>query len=181
MGVFIPSAQARPVNQAGWHFLASYGRLALLCHEANMVRFKLIPKLHMYWHLVDWMDVHASSVAYVHNCMSESCSMEEDLIGRYCFLTRCVSPRVRVIRSLERYLTQVKLLWGWQKGFMGMGHSCLVSTFSFLYSSIQPVSLSLSYTHTHTLSLSFSLSFSPSLCLHLFLSLGLSLPLSLCD
>ena len=109
--LFIPKSEAQEINEAGWHFLACYQRIAMLACKEQKCKFTLIPKLHMYWHLVDWMTTQAAQADWVYNVMAESCSMDEDLIGRFCFLTRCVSPRQRVQRSLERYLTQVMLLW----------------------------------------------------------------------
>ena len=109
--LFLEQGLARSVAQAGWHVLAAYGRLAQLTFDAGNPKFTLIPKLHMYWHVVYSLHKDSMSCAWVLNPMAESCSVEEDVIGRYAFLTRHVSPRQRVIRSLDRYLTQVQLLW----------------------------------------------------------------------
>ena len=109
--LFIPQKDAKGINRAGQHFLACYSRLALLSCRSKQCRFSLIPKLHMLWHMIDWMTTQATHASFVYNVMAESCGSDEDLIGRFCVLTRSVSPRQRVRRSLERYLTQVLLLW----------------------------------------------------------------------
>ena len=51
------------------------------------------------------------SFDWIENPMAQSCAMDEDFIGRFCVLTRSVSPRLRVQRAMERYLTQVLLIW----------------------------------------------------------------------
>ena len=63
------------------------------------------------WHVVDLMDRQVSVAGFAENPVVQACAVDEDFIGRLCFLTRQVNPRVRVLRSIERYLTQVQLLW----------------------------------------------------------------------
>ena len=110
-GLFLSSREALAISAAGWHFLACYGRLAKLTYMAGNPKFTLIPKAHMMWHVVFSMHSEGLKQLWICNPMSESCSVEEDVIGRFCFLTRKVSPRMRVLRSLQRYLTQVAILW----------------------------------------------------------------------
>lgn len=110
-GMFIAAAEAYPIIQAGKHFLEAYGRLALLSHQAKESRFASAPKCHMLFHSIHWMDVQYQSAAYVENPIGYSCAQDEDFIGKFCYLTRCVSPRSRIRRSLERYFTQVFLFW----------------------------------------------------------------------
>ena len=110
-GLFISKMEAERLCRAGWHFMSGYSRLAMITFQEKSPKFSLIPKLHMFWHLVKAMDIDRINGDWILNAMCESCSVEEDLIGRYCYLTRHVSPRARVQRSLERYLVQVKLLW----------------------------------------------------------------------
>ena len=105
------SAQAERIHQAGRHFLLGYAKLAMLSWQLGEPRFALMPKVHMFWHLVDSMRFQRENFPFMENCMAMSCSMEEDFIGRFCFLTRVVSPRSRIQRSLERYLTFVLLMW----------------------------------------------------------------------
>ena len=109
--LFIPSEEATKICSAGWHFLAAYGRLALLTYNDRDPKFSLVPKVHMLWHLVYAMDQDSRKGHLVLNPFCESCSVDEDVIGKFCLLTRHVSPRMRVVRSLQRYLTQVKIVW----------------------------------------------------------------------
>lgn len=114
--VFIPSNEAAGIINAGWHFLKAYARLAFLSHQAKESRFPLLPKAHMLYHVVHWMKVQRLAVAWVENPIQYSCASDEDFIGRFCALTRAVSPRQRILRSLQRYLSQVSLYWGRTKG-----------------------------------------------------------------
>ncbi|CAE7783426.1 unnamed protein product [Symbiodinium sp. CCMP2456] len=110
-GLWLEIAQATRIASAGRHFLAAYSRLARLSLDAGELRYTMIPKIHMLWHVIENMTVQCESFEIVENPMAEAVAVDEDFIGRYCALTRSVSPRLRVLRSLERYLTQVALLW----------------------------------------------------------------------
>ena len=109
--LFLARNQAQRICAAGWHFLSCYGRLALLTCSSGDPKFTLVPKIHLVWHLNYQMQAEAMQADYILNPMSEGCCVEEDVIGKFCCLTRHVSPRARVERSLQRYLTQVLLLW----------------------------------------------------------------------
>ena len=109
--VWIHQPEASSLNDAARHFLAAYSRLARLSVECAESRFSLKPKCHMLWHTVDLMDRQVSATGFAENPIVQACSMDEDFIGRLCLLTRQVNPRVRVFRSMQRYLTQVQLLW----------------------------------------------------------------------
>ena len=74
-------------------------------------RFPLAPKCHMLFHVVHKMKVQIQLVGFLENPIMFSTASDEDFIGRYCYLTRCVSPRQRILRSIQRYLTQVYLFW----------------------------------------------------------------------
>ena len=108
---FIAKAKAIPIISAGLHFLKGYARLAFLCHQTNLSRFPLAPKCHMFFHVVYKMKEQTQRAEFIENPIIYSTASDEDFIGRFCYLTRCVSPRQRILRSLQRYLTQVYLFW----------------------------------------------------------------------
>ena len=110
-GVWIANGDAQKINSAGRHFLNAYSRLAQLSHSKGELRYTMIPKIHMLWHIIDRMVTQASSLQYIENPAVESTPIDEDFIGRFCSLTRAVSPRLRIRRAMERYLTQLQLLW----------------------------------------------------------------------
>ena len=109
--IFISREEARGINRAGRLFLEGFARLSKLSLEVGVGRYTYIPECHMMWHLVDSMCAQAAHSEWVLNCMCESCSVDEDLIGRFCVITRSVSTRSRAQRALERYLTQTLLVW----------------------------------------------------------------------
>ena len=109
--VWLEASKAGQIAAAGRHFLMAYSRLASLSHSCSELRFTLLPKLHMLWHVVDQLQRQHRALRWVENPMIDACAIDEDFIGRYCALTRAVSPRQRMQRSLERYLTHVILLW----------------------------------------------------------------------
>ena len=109
--VWIPSEMALRIHAAGRHFLHAYARLARLCFDQRLAHFGLAPKLHMFWHLNFDLRFEGERYEWVGNPMIHNCSSDEDFIGKFCFLTRCVSPRNRIQRSMERYFTQVLLNW----------------------------------------------------------------------
>ena len=113
------------LNMASRHFLRAYSRLALLSFNLKQARFGVTPKVHMFWHVWRSMSDQAAACDFVENPMTQSTSSDEDFIGRFCYLTRCVNPRLRVHRSMQRYLTQVLLIWmhskrkGWDGTWTG--------------------------------------------------------------
>lgn len=109
--VFIEREKALPIINAGAHFLKAYARLAFLCHEERVSRYALTPKAHMFFHIVANMREELQHAPALLNPIVFSTASDEDFIGRFCFLTRCVSPRQRILRSMQRYLTQVYLWW----------------------------------------------------------------------
>ena len=76
-----------------------------------MSRTPLAPKCHMFDHVVYKMKEQSQRAECVENPIIYSTASDEDFIGRFCYLTRCVSPRQRILRSLQQYLTQVYLFW----------------------------------------------------------------------
>ena len=117
--IFIEGDLARCIIDAGKHFLKAYSRLSLLCWQLKVAKYPTMPKSHMLHHVVIQMHEQLSQFRFLENPISMSTSSDEDFIGKVCELTRKVSPRQRIRRCYERYLTQVLLLWHrgrWQLG-----------------------------------------------------------------
>ena len=108
--LWIPKSQVRDLVQAGTHFLKAYSYLAWLSMEKGEPKFSFKPKLHMLHEIVVFMQ-RSLQLDFCYNVICESCSIDEDMVGRVAYITRHVSPRLMALRSLERYLTQVKLAW----------------------------------------------------------------------
>lgn len=108
---FIEGDVCDHIIAAGLHFLKGYSWLATRCWEMNIPRYPLMPKIHMLFHVVHTMRMQRARVGYFENAMTMACASDEDFIGKVCELTRKVSPRQRIHRCMQRYLSQVFLLW----------------------------------------------------------------------
>ena len=111
--LWIPSAQAREISRAGKHFVSAYVYLAYLSSEVGEPKFPLKPKLHMVHEAAVALEIQSEESDFAYNPLAESCSIDEDFVGRVAFLTRHVSPRQMALRSIERYLVQINLSWSW--------------------------------------------------------------------
>ena len=109
-GLFIEGDLCGYMIDACGHFLKGYSWLAYTCHGMGLARFPAMPKSHMLFHVRQFMKEQTNAVGYCENPIAASCACDEDMIGKVCYLTRCVSPKNRIKRCLERYLTQVLLL-----------------------------------------------------------------------
>ena len=92
-------------------FIRSYCYEAWLHRSAKENMFSMFPKLHLLHEVWGEMVYQGSISEWILNPISETCSMDEDFVGRCAILTRSVSPRLNSLRSLQRYLTQIHLLW----------------------------------------------------------------------
>ena len=95
----------------GYHFVEAYRFLAHASLVRRERRFPLIPKMHSVEEIVHEMDTQCQKSFWIYNPLVESCSVDEDFIGRAAFLARSVSPRSTCVRSLERYLVQLMQVW----------------------------------------------------------------------
>ena len=109
--LWIPSSTASEIAKAGKYFVQAYMYSAYLSAKVGEPKFPLKPKLHMVHEAAIWLAVQSETSTHCLNCLAESCSIDEDFVGRVAFITRHVSPRLMSIRSVERYLTQIKLAW----------------------------------------------------------------------
>lgn len=85
--------------------------LARKSYDLHDQKFALIPKIHA-MHEVQFEMVRQCEISrWVWNPISETCSVDEDLIGRVAKLTRKVSPKLIGKRALARYLAQINIVW----------------------------------------------------------------------
>ena len=96
---------------AGEHFLAASSRVAVLFFQKKESRFPVTPKHHMLYHTVKQVSWQYDLVRPALNPVAESCSMDEDYVGRIARVARSVSPRAVCLRTLQRYLLQVREVW----------------------------------------------------------------------
>ena len=92
-------------------FLRAYGKLAKIhAHECE-ARFGLLPKLHFIHEIENELRRQARVASWVLNPICETCSMDEDFVGKCAYLTRCVDARTCALRSIQRYLAQLSIRW----------------------------------------------------------------------
>ena len=95
-----PYASAR-----GFAFLRAYGELAEdLFQLQKPWLFPLYPKAHIFHHTIIRLRHEASEKGLSVNPMVYSCQMDEDVVGKTSRLSRRVSIRCTMQRTLERYL-----------------------------------------------------------------------------
>jgi hypothetical protein len=84
-----------------------------MAHTTNAMGYNLfsnIPKLHMTHHVaVELLRNLQAGHAFIMNPLQHSTEMDEDFIGRISRLSRKVSPRLVMLRTIQRYLVALRL------------------------------------------------------------------------
>jgi len=109
--MWIPAREAKEIAKEGTSFVKCYTFLAFLSGQRGQPMFALRPKLHMLHECAYALKLQSERGSYALNILAESCSIDEDFVGRLAFLARNVSPRLVSQRSIERYLAQAFLAW----------------------------------------------------------------------
>ena len=103
--------------------LASNGLLFLRAHNAaarsslaaGRPRFKVMPKYHLFCHLIYYLQRSSERNVDCLNILCFSCQLDEDFIGRVASQSRNVSIRTVHERTIQRYLLNLALRWWWPK------------------------------------------------------------------
>ena len=93
--------------------------------EQGLVKLQLYPKLHLLHEAWEQMVYESTQSDWIYNPIAETCSVDEDFVGRCAVLSRSVSPRLNSLRSLQRYLAQIQQSWPGWKNMIGSGCGCL--------------------------------------------------------
>ena len=110
--VWIPSQRAAELAKDLRSFLRAYIYSARLSFEhSQYVQFPLFPKLHALHEVSYEMTRQARVASFVLNPAIEICGPDEDFVGRIAALSRCCSPRLIALRTLQRYLAQIQVAW----------------------------------------------------------------------
>ena len=102
--LWIPSDEAKQIAVSGANFLKLHGKAAQVAHSQGQLFFLLMPNYHRIDHLVWDMETQAATSPYVLNPLYCATQSDEDYIGRPSRLSRRVSPRLTIQRTLERSL-----------------------------------------------------------------------------
>ncbi len=105
--LWIPTQTARELGFHGLSFLRWYGRGVNTSYHESSRFFQLMPNLHRLHHIalsmVDDSDL-AGPRGFILNPLAFGCQPEEDYIGRPSRVSRRVSPKLVVQRTLQRCL-----------------------------------------------------------------------------
>ena len=102
--------QATTASECALGFLRTFNRLASKSFELGWPRFKMTCKLHMVAHVAHQLREDASR-GWVLNPLSASCQMDEDMIGRVCFIARSCPAKTLHNRVLQKYLVNLAVRW----------------------------------------------------------------------
>ncbi len=109
--VFIEKNTAKRLSEGAGEFIRAYVFLASRSYEWGKFMFPLYPKLHALHEVIFLMKRQANHANFAFNCVANSCSMDEDFIGKTAMVCRSVSPRLVPLRTIQRYLCHVKMAW----------------------------------------------------------------------
>lgn len=103
-GVWVHGAKAREIARHGFEFLRLNGRVAYKAFQNGRALFPFMPNLHRIHEIVFLMEDQVQKANVAINPLVWSCQMAEDFIGRPSRLSRRVSCRLAVTRTLQRSL-----------------------------------------------------------------------------
>ena len=106
--LFLSPAEALECSQYGARLLQCYLEAASYAHACDLTRFKVTPKLHIAFHLVDRLHKEGLRGRETLNPVSWSCQMDEDLVGRVCTWSRAQSIRAVHTRTIRAYLVNLR-------------------------------------------------------------------------
>ena len=110
-GAWLPARRAATIGKFGVEALRAYGQLAEHCLQAGLPRFPLYPKFHMLLHQFYGLSWQAEKLSWVENPLTDSCQMCESFIGGIARLSRRVSPKSTIERTMDLYLMTLWKHW----------------------------------------------------------------------
>lgn len=109
--VWLRRDEAATIANGLLQFIRVYFLQAHLAYEANQSMFSCIPKLHAIHEIWAEMTRQMELSEWTLNPACETCSVDEDFVGRTALLSRRVSPRLVSQRAIQRYLAQINVMW----------------------------------------------------------------------
>lgn len=107
--LFLRRPEARHIAEYGQSMINHYLSAASYAHKFKYTRFKLVPKLHLVWHLVAYLRESSATKTWCVSPVAFSCQMDEDLVGRVSTTSRSCSIRTVHVSTIRKYLVQVNL------------------------------------------------------------------------
>lgn len=110
-GVWLSAVVADEIGNLGLGALRAYERLARVSLEMGEPRFALYPKFHLLMHVFYWLVWRAARCQFIESPMTDNCQMCEGFIGSVARLSRRVSPKACVERTIAIYLISLWKHW----------------------------------------------------------------------
>lgn len=110
--LFLEKNEAEWASMHGTQFLQEYAHFALSQYQLRKPHlFPLYPKMHYIDHIFKRLRWEADDCDKAFNCLSTSCQMDEDAVGKSSRISRRVNIRLVQRRTLERYLLNCYAVW----------------------------------------------------------------------
>ena len=110
--LFLNRDESLYIAHLGFSFLKSYSELARYCFDAKRGwLYPLFPKLHSLHHMTMKLHADAKSCGMSMSPLATACQQDEDCVGRLARISRRVSPRLTMLRTLQRYLIGAYDVW----------------------------------------------------------------------
>lgn len=105
------SEKGKELSDALYNFISAYLWEASRAYRDGVAAFPLYPKLHAVHEVAFIMRRQCRLYPYCQNPCVHACATDEDFIGRCASLSRSVSPKLIPMRTLQRYLCHLQILW----------------------------------------------------------------------
>ena len=109
--VLMPSSVCASLANALYDFVKAYMFQAERAFAKGLSHFALFPKLHAIHEVAHEMRRQSKIAPFCVNPGAHTCALDEDFIGRCAAVSRCVSPRLIPLRTLQRYLAHIQIAW----------------------------------------------------------------------
>ena len=140
----------KKLGDALQNFITAYLWESSDAYKKGVAAFPLYPKLHACHEIAFRMRLEARLYPFVQNPAVHACATDEDFIGRMAALSRCVSPMKIPLRTVQRYLCHLHILWAraWKEKWweecglwVGRAHKGLNRSYNHGYTSFCSVLL----------------------------------------
>lgn len=101
LGVWIYGDAAASLVAKGQLFCNLYQKLAILAFEKERLLYNMIPKAHLFHHVVTVMCMQHSRCGYVWNPLVDSTPLDEDFVGHTARISRRVASKTVQLRTLQ--------------------------------------------------------------------------------
>ena len=102
-GVWILGDAAASLVAKGQLFCTLYQKLAILAFEEQRLLYNMVPKVHLFHHVVTVMRLQHAQCGYLWNPLVDSTPLDEDFVGHTARMSRRVASKTVQLRTLQRW------------------------------------------------------------------------------